>query len=237
MNRISGAMIGGVLTLAAALPAAQAATVNVSGTNVTYTYDSDQFAGFGATVSVVGDALRILLRSFDVSDTSSSPGPSLANGTFVFTATMHNSAASFGNIAMSEEGDYLLQDFTPNNVQGASVSGQFRAFDNQSVSSEIRNFNAGSLTVLNTPFVDFDTRPWSASALTTSVAGWASSSVTLQLQNLLTAFAGGDDLSFIEKKSIVISPTVSISTPVPVPPALWLMGTALLALAGIRRRA
>lgn len=237
MKRFSSAVLGGLFALTAMVPTAQAATVSVAGTNVTYTYDTDQFIGFGATVSVVGDALRILLTSFDVSDTSASPGPSLTNGTFVFNATMHNSAATFGNIAMSEEGDYLLQNFTPNNVQGASVSGQFRAFDNQSAGSDIKNFNAGSLTVLNTPFVDFDTHPWSATALTTAVSGWGSSSVTLQLQNLLTAFAGGDDLSFIEKKSIIITPNVSISTPVPVPPAVWLMGTALLALAGIRRRA
>jgi hypothetical protein len=233
-NRITHAVVGGLMALGALAPA-QAALVSVSGTNVIYTYDTDQFAGFGATVSTVGDSLRILLTNFSSTDTGASPGPTLRNGTFVITVATKIANNDFGNISMSEEGDYLLEDYGPGN-QVASASGQFRVFNDEGPGSDIKSFTTGALTTTIDPFVGGNTTPWQASALATAVAGWSTSAVSLQIENLLRAFATGDDFSFIEKKSIIITPIVTTSTPVPVPASVWLMGTALLALVGIRRR-
>jgi hypothetical protein len=234
--RNSRAVIGALLALGGVVPAAQAASVSVPGTNVTYAYDTDQFAGLGATVSVVGDSLRILFNDFKATDTAATVGPTDRNVTLTFSVLTNSPAAILTGLSLAENGDYRLNDFTVGNLQGAAVGGEFRIYDNNNIANaDTQGFSSGDLLTL-TPGFGATTNPWSAGAVSAGVASWATNSVSIQVQNLLLALALDNDISFVEKKFVAITPNVRTSNPVPVPPSVWLLGTALLALLGIRRR-
>ena len=96
-------------------------------------------------------------------------------------------------------------------------------------------FDAGALTVnTNTPVA------WSAGAFIdlADTIGWATDTeVTVTLENLLTATtlnSGVGETALIEKKFEGVAITVN---PVPIPGAVWLLGSALGLLGWMRRKA
>jgi hypothetical protein len=227
-----GVWLLGVVAAVSGVPAANAALVSLAGTNVTYSFDDAQFAGFGAFFSVSGDTLVIDFTNFKAEDASALTALTTRNGTFVIDVES-NSSSALSNLSLLENGDYQLFDFTPGGVGPAAlVSGEFRVRNlNNAAQLDTIALNSGALVTLSDFFNSPTTNPWSVTAATTLVPTWNTLEARITLQNLLRALSQGDDYAFIEKKLVTITATV-----VPVPAAVWLLGSALLGISIVARR-
>ena len=208
---------------------ANAATVTDCGTDICFTYDDSTRFG---TATVVQNAIFFTPTNFKISSINGA-GAKSRNVTLNITIDVTNPEFSMSQFFLEEQGDYLLEG------ESASVSanGLFAVTsDTKTCGSEncrqSNTFTAGDLFVYGsltnwsaTSFIDLaDTSEWSTDT-----------SVVMTLQNNLnaTTFVNGEQ-AFIQKKFAGVG--IRVLPEVPVPAAVWLMGSALGLLGMIRRR-
>ena len=232
MNFIRLFVAGAALLLAST---ANSLVVTEFGTDVSFTYDNATFFGAGTisgnNIFFTPDAF--LAQSFD------GIGPAdLVTDTLNIDVNATTGGFNLSSFLLIENGDYkldgvgadvdataFLQISSNTNVIGCGVSG----FD---LCQDTFLVNAGPLA---------DTG--GASALwslggnidLSDTIGWeVETSVNITLQNnLLADTTSVGELAFIQKKFGVIGITVN---PIPVPAAVWLFGSGLIALVGFAKR-
>ena len=227
MNRITQLLFAALCGLAASQ--ATAATVTVFGTDVSFTYDDTTLFG---TANVVGNSIFFLPTSFKA-ESLNGAGAVTASDTLNITVKALTPGFAIESFALQETGDYLLSG------TGASVSASGRlqvtsvtTLNGVLPFTDAQIFNVGGLTTQGT------TTNWGGSTGVdlTTISGWGSDTdVIAQIQNNLSATTlNNGETAWIQKKSGAIGLVVN---PVPVPAALWLFGSGLLALLGwVRRR-
>lgn len=238
---------GLVLGLMAGVQSAQAATATYCGPNVCYQWNDAQNGGLFGAPSFIGDSAYWTPTTFEA---RSADGVGIHSGTNTDTAdqtwqfskvwvgswngssAVLNNANEIASILVHEEGDYLI------NYADGEVHGDLY------VAARGLN-NLIEPTIITTDAFDKvgTTLPkelWTMDATLTPAASLTqlANNMTLTIQNTLTAFTadttGGSELAWIEKK---LALTVITTNPVPVPAAVWLLGSAFGLLAAVRRRA
>lgn len=201
---------------------ADAAFVTLNGSNVTFTYDNSNLGLFGAP-SVVGDSLYFTPTTF-IAKSTNGQGEVLTSSTINIQIATKSSGLSFGQISLSEWGDYRLTN------TGSSVD-----VDGALIVTNLANPLAFPVfTPITSPYdfgiVDSNVHFWQATATDLSQNGWSYINVTIQ--NILTASTTQNPSSaFIEKKFVGLG----VST-VPIPGAAWMLGAGLIGLVAVRRR-
>lgn len=215
----------GLAALFGVSAAASAASVTLNGTNVRYTFDDTQFAGYGAAFNVAGDALSMDFTNFKALDLSPLTVFDQRDGTFIIDVELVSlTLTSLPNLTLFENGDYRTFELDSNKSPFVNAAGQFRVRNLLDGQSETIGFDTGSLSNLS-----LGTSPWNVFVATSSVDEWQTTKVRITLENLLLA-VGPDavDLAFIEKKLVRI-------TAIPLPPAVWLLGSSLVGLVVLSR--
>lgn len=231
-------LLGGLAVLAASVASlpASAVTVTYCGPNVCYQYDDAQAAAawFGLP-SFVGDTAFFTpttfeARSADGVGINSGTNTDVADATWVFSKVYSVVPANeITSIMAYEEGDYEI------NYAGGETHG-----DLYLRARGLNNLMESSL--IDTDAVDYvgssgGIQLWSMSSSLTPAASLTqlANNMTVTIQNTLTAFTSdstpGSELAWIEKKLVL-----DVTTVVPVPAAVWLMGSALGLLGFARRR-
>lgn len=236
MNKFQTALAAAGLALASS--GASAAIVSIEGATVTYSYDNTAFLSplFGsfttadATTGLLTDTLQFSPTTFVAE--KDSKGIDLTTATTPVFTVKAKAGYALTELDLFEQGDYLRVEDAANNTVVA-VAGQFivndvpqsitstEALDGAILVSDLQN--GGTLatspwTVENYAYLDF------------------TESATVKVQNILFAMVTTDsglNSAFIEKKLVNIT---AWTTPVPVPGAFWLFGSALTGVLVSRRR-
>jgi hypothetical protein len=223
-----------ILAVAALLSAplfANAAMITQMGADVSFTYDDSTLYGTGF---VVGNSIFFSPTTF-IAESLNTAGAVSATATLNIDVEVHQgSNYVIDSFQIAEAGDYLL------NGASSSVSAEGRLQVTSLTSTcgglfpcqDTDIFSAGALTTVGA------LTEWTASGAVDfdDIAGWGTDThVQAQIQNLLTATSTVDgESAFIQKKfegvGLVVMPEV------PVPAAAWLFGSALLGLAGVKRK-
>jgi len=220
-----------VLALAGAVPA-NAATITDCGPNVCYEYDNAQAAvALTGLPSLVGDDMRFLPPAFRA-QSSGGAGWVTATASFVFarvyTVDPNDEIATFHT---AEELDYEI-------VTDGQVSATLytRALSNILLTDD-------TSTTVNWGPVNGDT----GGAQVDDIAAYlypaamfaaAANDLQITIENTIRAYtdALAED-AFVQKKFTLSTVTRDSINVVPVPAAVWLFGSALGLIGGIRRRA
>jgi hypothetical protein len=216
--------------------ATQAATVVQMGSDVTFTYDDATLYGLG---TVVGNSIFFSPTTFKAESLNTAGAVSQSATLNIAIAVKPASQSSFSitEFKLFEQGDYLLTGSSSSvDASGwlqvtstTTLCGFFPCFDTET-------FSAGALTTVGSLTL------WSATAeidLNDTPFWGADDAVNVQIQNnlLATSTVLGES-AMVQKKFQAIGLVLNPDTPVvPVPPALWLLGSALGALGWLRRRA
>jgi hypothetical protein len=237
------------LSLTAFASTARAALVQLCGPTVCYEFDNN--AGVNTGITYYGlptllagsDTIKFSPTQFSVDSdpgTAAIPGPTLT-AVFAFTRVWSLYGMEIGSIDVSESGDYqVLGDATVAanlRVQVVDLVDDWSptpGFPEQIVDNQL--FSTSTPTGL--PLANWSlASSVSPSAVFTDLA----TSVDLSIQNTLQAFEGpGGGYGFIAKKLLLTVSTTGSLPPenvVPVPAAVWFMGSALGLLGFARRRA
>lgn len=214
MKKFRSVAVAAVLVSGIFAGAAQA--VSVSGTTVDYTFD-DTLLGLFGNWSIAGDKLSFDPTNFAASSVSGFALP--VHATTPLITVKAKTGFSLQDANLHEQGDYLK--ITGNTL--VTVTGQFILNG-----SNPPGFSAGDLST-----VSLTTNPWEVNA-SGSLSG---DTGTIKLQNILIAAVLTTDpgLAFIEKKLVDIWVTTA-PTSVPLPPAAWMLGSALVGLVTVGRR-
>ncbi len=207
---------------------AQAATVTLFGDDVSFTFDDSTIFG---SASIAGNSIAFVPSNF-ATTASNLDGIVTQSGTINITIEATTAGFDMTSFLLNETGSYSLAGGSTS----VSANGHLQITSSTTTCSfvicnEISTFNTGSIT-------DSTGSIWSSSttvSLADNLNGWtADDTVTLQLYNLLTATSTqlGDEAS-IQKSFGTVGITVN---PIPVPAALWLFGSGLIALAALFRR-
>jgi len=208
---------------------AQAATTTTCGTDVCFTYDDNTLFG---SASVIGNSIFFLPTDF-TAESLNGAGSQITNTTLNIEIEAITEGFSMSQFLLQEQGDYYLQG------DGASVSagGQLGVTsltsscpDGGLVPCRLTNtFNAENLDTQGV-LTDWDV---AAAVNLNDLADWGSDTkVIMTIENVLTARSlNPGDEAFIQKKVAGVGITV-----VPVPAAVWLLGSALGGLGFMRRR-
>ncbi len=226
----SSFVLAGVML--APFAAGNAAIVTYVGPNVTYEYDNTQAAvAYFGLPTFSGDDVLFFPTVFRAESTDgvgihSGTNTDAVSATFVFSKVTSNVPSNeIVSITAYEEGDYRI-------VSDGSVGGDLY-------------LRARGLNTLSEPsLIDTDdvyaagdsagNQLWSMSATVTPSASLAqlANKLALTIQNDLSAFTDASgERAWIEKKLVL-----DITTVVPVPGAVWLLGSALGLIGLIRRR-
>lgn len=220
----------GVLLLGQAFSgAALAASVTLSGNTVDYTFDDAMLDLFGPA-SLSGDTLYFTPVSFQA-ESLNGDGFALTKSTMNIEVSAHD-GWSFSNMALSEQGDYLLLGASST----ADVSGQIRVRD---VASPLADMTASIHSSAPLDQTGLPTTNWTAGAAVDLSAWNDSRTVNVTVQNLLMAStAGGSSLAFVDKKFVGLTPTMAEVSPVPEANAyaMMLAGLGLIGWKVGRRR-
>jgi len=220
-------MLLGALALCAG-SVAQAAIVHLEGTTVDFYYDDAQpgMAAYGE-LSVIGDSSFANPTSFFAESLNGTGDSFSALGT---VQVVLKSGYRFDSVQVAQRGDYLL------NGAGASVS------VSGDLTIEDSSNPATVLTTTMTSSSDFSINDnalhaWSSSGAF-DVSSWTTvASVDLSLDTMLFANTGAaGERAYIEKKFTGGGLVTIMTTPIPVPAAVWLFGSGLIALTGFARR-
>lgn len=219
---------------------ANAALVQLCGPNICYEYDNNPGVNAGITLF---QAPSLLIGSDTLEFTPTSFNATSANGAFVttqaifqFTRIWAPGGSEIQQITVAESGDYRI-------INGGLVSASLRlqvvdksyegAGPFPEVLVDIQNFSTSVPTGV-TPAGPFTPLNWSLSSTINPAAQMLDPAVLvdLQIQNTLDAFTfNAGEQAFIAKK-LTLTTTV-----IPVPAAVWLMGSGLALLGFLRRRA
>ena len=206
--------------LASGMFAGGVEAVTVSGVTVEYTFD-DTLLGLFGSWSISGD--KLLFDPTQFKAVASNPGFVNTSQTTPLISVKAKTGFTLQNARLLEQGDYYrLGDAA---ATGVGVGGQFI------VNGSPISFPISSLTD-TTSISAFTTTPWTVD-LTGTLGG---DNGTLKLQNILVAGVLLQNVvaqSFIEKKLVDIWVTTSA---VPLPPAAWMLGSALVGLVSVSRR-
>lgn len=234
----------GACALAASSLGSQAALVTVPGTHFDLTYDTTQLGLFGAP-TLSGDSLFFSLSPFNVSSVNGA-GVFTQNSTIAGLVLTARSGYQFASFSLSESGSYMVSGAYSEVV----LTGKLQAFN---TAASLSTQTAASLGIApNTPLTlnDGVSHDWSAAARIDSttapvsnlfsaarnVIGSNPNAVGLSITNGLEAYTEDPQSNaFIEKRpSLGVRLDVVALAPVPVPPALALLGAGLACLAGLR---
>lgn len=206
---------------------ASAAVVTVSGATVDYSFD-DALLGLFGNYSIAGDTLSFDPTTFIANATT----PGILTTTSATTPTITVTAKSgikINAVSLFEQGDYYMVNNGGTTL--VSAAGQFI------VNNAPNSISAGGLGVKQSAddvgANGLFTTTWTISK---SVSLSDATSAALKLQNILIAGHGGAaDLqgAFIEKKLVQFSVDTA---PVPLPPAVWMLGSAIVGLVTVGRR-
>jgi hypothetical protein len=204
---------------------ANAATVTQCGPTICYEYDDAQAAValFGQP-DFQGDVVRFLPESFRAqSDDGTGTGTATAN--FIFSDIYSISGADILQISVVEAGDYQI-------TNGDSVSAVL--FMQISNNNDFLEFAADTWS-FNASGDSGGEQLWNLSGDLDPVLSFGendANSMALNIQNTLQAFTNAEgETAWIQKKI-----TLTVAT-VPVPAAIWLLGSALAFLGFRARRA
>lgn len=236
MKKLTAGILCALVSFSASVPV-YAANVVQCGTDVCFAYDDGTLFGTG---TVIGNNIFFLPTDFSA-ESLNGEGAVTTNETLNVQIYSTNENYAIQGVALQEQGDYKLIG----NDSTVDVSGLLAVTSNTTLDPATaipplfpdgtqpyrieELFSAGTLDTVGT------LTQWDASALIDlgSAAGWGSDSdVTVTLENLLSAttFNLGDE-AFVEKKFGGIGISV-----IPIPGAVFLFPSALVALAWFRRR-
>ena len=225
-------LVAGMLTSSMWLTATHAATVTLEGANIRWVYDTTLNAtalSVLGTPTLVGDSVQFSPTSF-TADATGAVGVVSTSATFVFDHVISKNGNNILSIQATDSGNYSIvngsdvgNDLFLQAVQVGSPSkvvSQAESYFNDSSSSGSWSLG-NSLTTIGGPSV----APFSTLTSATDLK--------LTIQDTLTATAlGANEHASIQKSSLLVTAV----TPVPVPGSVWLLGSALLGFAGLRRR-
>ncbi len=229
MNKFKTALAAAGLALASS--GVNAAMVSISGETVMFSFDdaflSPTFGGY----SVSGDTLSFSPTAFIAQ--KDSKGFDIKSATTPLITVMAKSSYALTEVDLFEQGDYFRIEDAPNNT-AVSVTGQFIVNDTpESIVSTWPLHDATSTEDYFNNNGALETTTWNAESY--AYLDWVESA-TVKVQNILVAAVKTDDglnQAYIEKKLINIT---AFTTPVPVPGAFWLFGSALTGILVSRRR-
>ncbi|MBS3964002.1 MAG: PEP-CTERM sorting domain-containing protein [Methylomonas sp.] len=224
------------LTLAAASlvlasTSANATVVTLSGSTVNFSFNSAFLLPIFGTYSVSGDTLSFSPINFIASQQAT--GFDWASGTTPLITITAKSGYWLTSVSNFEQGGYQRLEQSPNSTV-VGVSGLFSVNNTPvSIAPDAPLTTAISAAALFSNPSLFQTTPWTSSQ-SVGLAPFQTSA-TAKVENLLLAGSMGApfDKAFIEKKLISVS---GFTTPVPVPSAIWLFGSALTGIVIARRK-
>lgn len=190
------------------------------------TYDTDEAGLFGQLI-LSNNTILFLPDSF-IAESNNGVVGAVVSETLNLQLNRITAGFTFDSFFMQETGDYIV------NGANAAVSayGEMRVRSASSLLAEFQD----SFSFSDNGDRGTDTFQWSGTTTIDSNDGWmgtTSDTVYLTLQNNLTAATmDNGEQAFIQKKSSGVSITVN---PVPVPAAVWLFGSAMIALFGYRK--
>lgn len=249
-------VLGGLVALAAGMASlpASAAIVQLCGPTICYEYDNNPLANAGLTLfgapTLLGgsDTLSFTPTSFNADSdpgTLAIPSP-IVSAVFQFTKIFTTNGGEIASITVTESGDYQILDGGPDtgfvnvNMRLQSVD----LVDNGAVTPGFPEVTSPLFNWNSTTPTGFGLANWSLSGTINPAALFTdlATELDLQIQNTLQACSSlvpsecsagtGDDYAFIAKKL-----TLEATSTVPVPPAVWLFGSAVGLLGWMRRRA
>lgn len=219
-------------------PTAHGAMQTLSGSSFDLTYD-DALLGLWGAPSLSGTTIFFTPTSFLAQSTNGSPptGGVVATTSTINLTLTAKPGFSFGTLALTERGDYVL------NGAGSSVSvgGQLIAFDQ---SNPINSYSASFINPSpTTPLTTNNNslQPWQAGAsLAVGLPPFFDPTVLrVTLQNQLiattTPAGGAGSLAFIQKKFAGAPVTLEV-LPLPEPGAMLLVSIGLVPLLGVLKR-
>jgi hypothetical protein len=191
----------------------------------TVTYDDAQAGPFG-TPFLSNNTIYFVPNDFSA-QSANGDGLGALSDSFAMRLDAITDGFSLDQFDLQEEGDYILNG----DDAFVAASGELRVFAADDPGNTF--IDALETGPLNMQSPNFETVDWTGSAAIGAADGWTgATSVWVTVENILIANTSEQgSYAFIEKKFEGVAITVST---VPLPPALWLFGAALLTL--IRRR-
>jgi hypothetical protein len=211
--------------------AAHAATVQLVGTSVIYEYDnvtnSAALALFGAP-TILGDTVRFLPPNFRA-QSDDGAGVDNVSANFIFDRVYSIGGQDITGLQVVEFGDYEITNgdrVSADLLLTISNNNDFTEFDSDAASFDAAGDSGGLQT-------------WQLSASINPLLSFGSPAkdLAVSIQNTLEAATDAfGESAWIQKKLSFVATTVESETVVPVPPAVWLFGSALGLLGWVRAR-
>lgn len=227
MNKFQTALAAAGLALASS--GANAAIVNLSGDTVMFSFDDAILTATFIDYFVVGDTLSFSPNALIAE--KDSKGVSIKSAITPLINVTAKAGYALTELDLFEQGEYLrLEDAAGNTSVG--VGGKFFVND---VPDPITSTEALDQTI---SFADlgngFSTTTWTAENY--AYLDFAESA-TVKIQNILIAAVATDNGVNAASISKTLMNITAFTTPVPVPGAFWLFGSALTGVLVSRRRA
>ena len=236
MKRMSK-LAAGILLLGQTLSgAAFAASVTLSGTAVSFTFDSALVGLFGAP-TVSGDALYFTPTTYKAQSLN---GTGFASASQTFNVAVNaNPGYRVSAVNLTEGGDY----YNIGAGAGVAVGGKFYVRDLESplAPAAISKIKATLPLTDVTSLADFETTDWTSHTGVATPAGWGGADgvvngVNVTIENILLANSlTAGSAAFIEKKFVGLG---VVAAPVPEADtyAMLLAGLGMVGFAVMRRR-
>lgn len=230
MPRIRQLFAAPVVLLAWASVPVDAATISACGPNVCYEYDNAQVAiGLTGTPTLVGDSMVFLPPSFAAVSSGGAGWVTTGGGSgnFIFSRVWTvNSLNEITDFKVHEEFDY---DIINNGEVRAALYVQARSLNLATDGTSTTANFVSTGDSLGNQIATLD-----ATIYPEAVFVAAANNMQVGIQNTLRAYTGAaGEYAFIQKKFTLTTETLST---VPVPGAVWLLGSGLGLMAWLRRR-